>query len=204
MTVTPRRTARSWPVLALLCLAPAANAAQVLSVRVAHHDAQFVVRMRVRIDAPAPAVFRALQDYRAMSRYNPNLRLERIQAMSDPESLRVYTTLHACVLFFCKTVHQEQIITAHANAHGGVLQATLIPRGGDFKAAGGRWLVGPCADHAAPTCLRIRIAFVPAFWIPPLIGPWIIRAHALAAARRASAGLQQIALGPDASTPVHP
>ena len=185
-------------LLALVCLASAAQAAQVLSVHVTHHHARFVVLTHVRIDASPPAVFRALQDYRAVSRFNPHLHLDRIRRSSNPDRVRLYTTLHACVLFFCKVLRQEQLIQVHGTAHGGVLRATLIRPLNDFKSAVGRWIVGPCAAHPATTCMRTRFAFVPRFWIPPLIGPWIIREHALAATRRASAGLQKLALDPDA------
>ncbi len=199
----PHPVSPAWVLLALLCLASAARAAQVLSVHVTHHHAEFVVRMRVRIDASAPAVFRALQDYRAVSRYNPNLHLDRIRRSSNPDHVRLYTTLHACVLFFCKTLRQEQLVEVHGTAHGGVMRATLIRPLNDFKYAVGRWLVGPCPAHPATTCMRVRFAFVPRFWIPPLIGPWIIREHAFAATRRASAGLQKLALGPDAHSRGH-
>jgi hypothetical protein len=196
--IGPQRVALVW-LLPLLCLASTSQAAQVLSVHVSHHHSQFVVRIHVRIDASPPAVFHALQDYRAVSRYNPNLRLDRIQRSSNPDRVRLYTTLHACVLFFCKTLRQEQLIEVHRTAHGGVLQATLIRPLNDFKSAVGHWIVGPCTAHPSTTCMRIRFAFVPRFWIPPLIGPWIIREHARAATRRTSIGLQKLALGRDAS-----
>ncbi len=74
-------------LLPLVCLASAAQAAQVLSVHVTHHHAQFVVQTHVRIDASPPAVFRALQDYRAVSRFNPNLHLDPLSSKLAGETL---------------------------------------------------------------------------------------------------------------------
>lgn len=184
----------------MLCLAPSAHAARVLSVHVRHHNGQFVVRMHVLIEAPGAAAFRALQEYRALSRYNPNLRIEHLKRLTHPDRVELYSKLHACVLFFCRTIHQVQIATARATAHGGVLTVKSIRPDADFKSAGGRWTVRPCAKRAAVTCLEIRVTFVPRFWIPPLIGPWIIRDRALAATRRASVGLQRLALAQEDGT----
>ncbi|HVC29597.1 MAG TPA: SRPBCC family protein [Steroidobacteraceae bacterium] len=170
-----------------------AHAAQVLGVRVTRHDGRFLIGMRITIDAPAPAVFRALQDYSAMTRYNPDLRAVRVQSTRVPDRVRLFTTVHTCVLVFCKTMHQEQIMTAIPGADGGVLQAQLLPRGGAFKAGSGRWSVRPCPATPTMTCLHARIDLVPAFWVPPVVGPWVIRDKMKAEARRTSAGLEAMA-----------
>jgi hypothetical protein len=190
-----KRTA--WQILLLLavlgCAAPQARAAQVLGVNVTRAHGRFVIGMRIIIDAPPPAVFRALQDYPAMLRYNPDLRAVRVQPTGTPDRVRLFTTVHTCVLMFCKTLHQEQLMTATARADGGVLEARLLPRGGAFRAGYGRWTVIPCPAAPARTCLRARIELVPAFWVPPVLGPWVIRRKMLAEARRTSRGLEAVA-----------
>lgn len=180
-------------VLALSCAGVRADAAQVSSVRVTRDVGRFLIDLRIAIEAPAPAVFRALQDYPAMVRYNPDLRAVRVQATGVPGRVRLFTTIHACVLVFCKTMHQEQIMTAVANADGGVLEAKLLPRGGAFLAGSGRWTVRPCRAAAATTCLHASIELLPAFWVPPVIGPWVIRRKMAEEAERTSAGLERMA-----------
>jgi len=180
-------------VMALSCVGVPAHAAQVLGVHVTRAAGRFLIDMRIRIDAPAPAVFRALQDYAAMVRYNPDLRAVRVQATGVPGRVRLFTTIHACVLVFCKTLHQEQIMTAVDDARGGVLEAKLLPRGGAFRAGSGRWTVRPCPAAAATSCLDATLELVPAFWVPPVIGPWVIRRKMTEEARRTSAGLQSVA-----------
>ena len=179
--------------MALSWFAMQANAAQVLDVRVAREGARFVIDMHIAIDASPPAVFSALQDYSAMMRYNPDLRAVRVQPTGVRGHVRLFTTVHACVLVFCKTMHQEQIMTAVADADGGVLEAELLPHGGDFNAGRARWTVRSCPGPRSITCLGVRIELVPAFWVPPLIGPWVLRRTMTEEADRTSAGLEIVA-----------
>lgn len=170
-----------------------AQGAQVLDVQVTRDDGRFLIGMQIMIDAPPPAVFRALQDYGAMMRYNPDLRAVRVQSTGVPGRVRLFTTIHTCVLIFCKTMHQEQTMTATVGADGGVLEAKLLPHGGAFKAGGGRWTVRACRAMPSTTCLDARLELVPAFWVPPIIGPWVLRRKMTEEARRTSAGLERMA-----------
>lgn len=180
-------------VMALSWFATQAYAAQVLSVHVTRDGTHFLIGMHVAIDASPPAVFSALQDYVAMMRYNPDLRAVRVQPTGIPGRVRLFTSIHACVLVFCKTMHEEQIMTALSNKDGGVLEAQLLPRGGDFKAGHARWTVGACRTARPVTCLDAAIELVPAFWVPPVIGPWVLRREMAAEARRTSKGLEIVA-----------
>ena len=155
-----------------------------------HSGARFVIEMHMVIDAPAPAVFRALQDYATMARYNPDLRSVRVELTAAPDRVHLFTTVHLCVLVFCKTLHQEQIMTATASADGGSLAAKLLPRGGDFKGGRGLWIVRSCPAARAATCMDVRIELLPAFWVPPVIGPWVLRRKMDEEARRTGAGLE--------------
>jgi hypothetical protein len=160
---------------------------------VTRDGARFLIGMNIAIDASPPAVFRALQDYSAMMRFNPDLRAVRVQPTGRAGSVRLFTTIHTCVLVFCKTMHQEQIMTAVTNTDGGVLRAKLLPYGGDFKAGHARWTVMPCAGAQSMTCLDARIVLLPAFWVPPVIGPWALRREMAQEARRTSVGLEVVA-----------
>ncbi|HEV2270246.1 MAG TPA: hypothetical protein VGR92_12360, partial [Steroidobacteraceae bacterium] len=102
---------RPWAPWLLLWLAAPAFAAQVSGVHVTRDGTRFQIDMHIAIDEPAPAVFRALQDYPAMARFNPDLRSVRVQSTASPDRVRLFTAVHTCVLIFCKTMHQEQIMT---------------------------------------------------------------------------------------------
>lgn len=178
----------------VLLLAASAQAAEVSSVQVARNGERFLIGMHIAIDAPAPAVFRALQNYPAMAHYNPDLRAVRVEPTSTADRVRVFMTIHTCVLVFCKTMHQEQIMTAAASADGGTLDAKLL-RYGDFKRGHGLWIVKPCPTGRGVTCLDVSIELVPAFWVPPVLGPWVVRRKMDEEARRTGDGLEQTARG---------
>ena len=182
-----------WPFLALCWAATAASAAQVLAVSVTHDGARFLIGMRISIDATPAAVFRALQDYPAMAHYNPDLRTVRVERPLVPGRVRLFTSVHTCVLIFCKTMRQEEIMTATTNAGGGVLRAQLLAHGGDFLGGGGRWTVEACRDIPEEACLHVRIELVPGFWVPPVIGPWVIRRKMEEEAQRTGVGLERTA-----------
>ncbi len=186
----------AWPVWALLCLAPQAHAARVLSVAVHRQGSVFLIGMRLRVAAPPAAVFRALQDYAALPRYTADVRSVRTVPLGPPGRVLLFTIVHSCVLFFCKTMHLEQRMTAMPDAHGGVLRSVLLTPGSDFREGRGRWTVRACNTRRAHSCLEVRIRLVPDFWVPPLIGPWLIRRSLREQARLAAAGLQRLAQRP--------
>lgn len=184
---------RPWPLWALSCLVVQAHAAQVLGVQVTRSGTQFLIDMHLSVDAAPPEVFRALQDYATMARYNPDLRSVRVEPTTARDRVRLFTAIHTCVLIFCKTMHQEQIMTATASTDGGTLRAELLPYGGDFTGGYGLWIVRPCPTSRAVTCMDVRLELIPAFWVPPVIGPWVIRKKMDEEARRTSAGLERTA-----------
>lgn len=180
-------------MFALLALGTAqAYAAQVLDAEVTRDGARFLIRMHVAIDAAPSDVFRALRDYSDMPRYNPDLIAVRVQPTSQPNSVRLFTTVHTCVLLFCKTMQQQQLMTAVADASGGVLEAELVAEPGAFQGAA-RWNVYRCHDRRLRACIDMHMELVPLFWLPPVLGPWLIRSKMYEEAQRSSVGLEQVA-----------
>lgn len=194
MKVATARKMRQWPAWVLLVFAVSAQAAQVSGVHVARSGERFLINMHIAINAPAPAVFRALQDYAAMARYNPDLRAVRVEHTPAPDRVRLFTTIHTCVLVFCKTMRQEQIMTAAASEDGGTLNAELLSYG-DFKAGRGVWIVKPCPTTPTVTCLDVRIDLVPAFWVPRVLGSWVVSRKMNEEAHYTGDGLEQTARG---------
>ena len=149
--------------------------------------------MRITLREPPWAVFAALQDYTALPHYNPDIRRVRIEPAGRPGRLRVATTVHACVLFLCKTLRQTAVMTVTAAVDGGVIRAVIVPGQGDFHSGQARWRVSHCPTGRDPACLHVRMTLRPAFWVPPLIGAWLLRRKLTEEARRSIGGIEQLA-----------
>jgi hypothetical protein len=70
---------------------------------------------------------------------------------------------------FCKRVVQVQDVTRPGEY---VIEAVIVPSVSDFRSGFARWQLRPQGES---TLLSFSHRFEPDFWVPPVIGPWIIK-----------------------------
>jgi hypothetical protein len=51
------------------------------------------------------------------------------------------------------------------------IEASMVKGEGDFRSGEARWVL---QEHEGATRLHFSHVFEPDFWVPPLIGPWMI------------------------------
>ena len=168
---TPIASGRRLLLVSTACLAVAgsAEAANVLETRVTHDNGRYTVKFEVHIDAKQDTVRRDLTDYAHYTRLSETIRESRVIAVHSPDRARVAVTLDACVLVFCKTLHIVREVEARPN---GDLVTVAVPEESDFRYAHERWRI--IADGAG-TRLVYEAELVPDFYVPPLIGPWLLK-----------------------------
>jgi hypothetical protein len=154
----------------LLFLPAGAVAGDILDASVTHADGHYDLAIRARIDAPSAAVYRAISDYSNLAAINPDIRVSELLGTSAAGVSTVHTVINVCILLFCKKVEQLQQMT-HPDAH--TIEAVTVPEGSDFRSGFARWQLS--SPTAATTELQFTATFEPDFWVPPLIGPWLIK-----------------------------
>lgn len=82
---------------------------------------------------------------------------------------RVHTRSRFCVLVFCFDVMQ---VTDYALEGNGDLVAVAVPAQSDLRYGRYRWEFRE--DGPGRTQLHFHAEVEPDFWVPPLIGPWIL------------------------------
>jgi len=158
-------------LLAILLLLPASlYAAEVLEARVVHTGVRYELLLRARIDAPRDNVFHTITDYRNLATINPDIEHSELLANPAAGVYVVRTDIRICILVFCKRVEQLQRMTQRDTR---TIEAVMLPDGSDFRSGFARWQLS--SPTPAVTELLFIENFEPDFWVPPVIGPWLIR-----------------------------
>jgi hypothetical protein len=154
-------------VCCLLCVPLAAGAGEILDSSAELDNGVYTLALTARIDAPPATVLRLITDYDRLTEINSSLTESRTLLEHSPEKHRVHTVIRACILFFCRSVTQVQDITRDAS---GRVEALILPALSDFRQGVARWELAPAGTG---TIMRFNAMLEPAFWVPPLIGPWL-------------------------------
>lgn len=152
-------------MLAAAAWIAAAGAAEIERVAVDRDGDRYEVVMSVVLAAPAAAVYAAMTDFRNLHEINPNV----VLAETDGEEL-LHTIVELCVGPFCRKIEQWQTVATDA-PHG--LRMSVLPERSDLRHGQAAWTFAELT--AATSRVRFTAEIEPDFWVPPLIGPWIIQ-----------------------------
>ncbi len=146
-----------------------ASAAEVVRLEVVEQDGEYRAEIEAYLAAPLLAVWSRLGDYTRFDRISPSIIESEVVTQLDEDSVRVRTLAEACILYFCKTLRQVQTVQRWPQY---LMTASVDPAESDFKVGHALWRLDPAGDG---TRLRFKAMMRPAFWVPPLIGPWSIK-----------------------------
>ncbi len=152
-----------------LCWSRTVTGGEILDVSVQRAGDGFVVLTTARIDAPLADVHAAITDYANLAAINPSILESRVTRREASGVQRVRTVIRVCILVFCKDVVLEQDVSEPVS---GEIIAVMIPGNCDFRSGQAHWSL---QAEGNSTRMRYSQVFEPDFWVPPLIGPWLMR-----------------------------
>lgn len=178
--------------LALLGLALASvggAGAEVRSTSVSSHGERYRIEVTSFIAAPPARVMGLLTDYARLQRLHPMVRSSEVLADGEGGS-RVRTTYHDCPLFiFCVEFAHTSRFTRRSERH---LVAEADPAASDFSYGRFQWLALPEGEG---TRLLFDAEVEPDFWVPPVLGDWVLKRRLLEVAVDLQQAIQVLALG---------
>ncbi|MDZ7751865.1 MAG: SRPBCC family protein [Gammaproteobacteria bacterium] len=158
--------------LALLALALAGAgeaSAEVQSTGVSHTGERYHVSVTSYVPAPPRRVMALLTDYEGFERLHPMVRDSRLIG-HEAGGARVRTTYRDCpIVIYCVEFSHTSLFTRVSE---GLLVAQADPTASDFAYGRFEWTVLPEGDGTRLTFLS---EVEPEFWVPPVIGGWVLR-----------------------------
>lgn len=158
------------PVALVLALfAAAAESADLRSVSIERVDGVYTMNSVVWFDARIDAVYNVFLDWDLSEQFS-SIVVEARNTGSDANGDRgFYTRNRACILFYCKSVERYGAIEHEPLKF---IRATVDPERSDFHLSNESW---EFAEEAAGTLITYRLEMRPKFWIPPIIGPYVLK-----------------------------
>ena len=134
-----------------------------------HSAGVYTVSFDMRLDADAASVRALMTDYDRLDRLSDIVIDSHVLDVLADGSKRIQLDVRACVWIFCRTVRRVEDVTTLEN---GDLSTNALPERSDFSHAVERWRI-----LATPggTRLLYNAQLTPNFFVPPLLGPYLMK-----------------------------
>lgn len=150
--------------------AAAASGAALERVDVTKQKDRYLLAGEIVIDAPRAKVYAVITDFERLHELDEGIAEARIVERVDDRTTVVYTRLSGCVLVFCRDVERLERVEKVSETE---IVANVVPEeNGDVAYSSARWLLTAEGDA---TRVVYETEVDPSFWIPPVIGPAIVR-----------------------------
>jgi hypothetical protein len=174
---------------ALVWLLWSASAAgtTIHSAAVSYQSGTFIIEVDALLDVAESRARTLLTDYNHLERFSPAVERSEILNSHAPGEYRVRTVTQICLWFYCQRMTRVEDVV---EAHDGSITAVVVPQLSDFSSGNMRLNLW---QEVAGTRMLIRSEVTPDVWIPPLLGPWLIKRALYAEAVETVHNLERLA-----------
>ena len=175
--------------VAALAAALSAGAADLRFIEVDRDDDLYTLRSVSWFAAQPDAVYGVLTDYDQFHKFSGAIVESRNLGPDDDGRPEYYTRMEGCVLFWCQTFIRIGYLKLEPRTG---IMAVTDPERSDFKLATERWQL---RAEDGGTLVIYEFEMVPAFWVPPIIGPYYMKRALASGGARAVNRIEALALG---------
>ncbi len=186
-----RTKSRCAAAVVLAGAALCAGAGELRFLDVTRDGGRYELVAETLLDAPAEDIFAVLIDYedggfgRISSVYKES---DYLEPAPDGTPI-VYTRMEGCVLRFCKSMERVERLEVDEPHY---IRTVALPEQSDFEFSVSEWELRPVEGG---TEVKYRLVFDPDFWVPPVIGPLVLKHQLKAGGERAIYRIERLARG---------
>ncbi len=184
-----RRFSRCILGLTLLWLGSIAAAAELRDVEVERDEDRYRLVSEAWFAASPEDMYRVLSDYDLFEKFSSAFVEARNIEPDEQGRPRYFARTEGCVLLFCKSFVRRGHLELEPHSE---IVAIADPAVSDFKHCHERWRLEREGDG---TLLIYTFEMEPGFWVPPVIGPYVIMRTLRAEGRDAIDRIEALAQG---------
>ena len=174
---------------ALLLVSPQGFAADLQEVTVDRVDGRYVLRSETLFDTSREELYGVLTDYDQFKKFTSAFTESKNLPVNEEGQPQFYNRMQGCILFFCVSFERYGHLELEPMSE---IRAVVDPERSDFRYSVERWQL---IDAGEKILLVYEFEVEPAFWIPPVIGPFYIRRALRAGAIDAVDRIEALAQG---------
>lgn len=180
---------RSLLPMALLFASAVADPADLREIAVDYENDRYTLRSEVWFAAEQRDLYRVLTDFDHYERISSAF-VEAYNVAPDEQGRpRFYTRMEGCMLLFCRSLVRYGYLLLEPKRE---IVAVSQPEKSDFRYCKERWRF---EQDGEGTLLYYDFEMEPDFWVPPVIGPWIIKRTLKVDGMDAIGRIEALALG---------
>jgi hypothetical protein len=145
------------------------NAAELLSIDVEHDKGTYTMNSEVWFDATVEQVYEVFRYWDYSTKFSSAIVESRDVEPDEQGRPQFYIRNKGCVLFFCTSFERRGHVEAELNT---VIFAFVNPETSDFHLSNESWKF---IERDGGTVVIYDLEMRPKFWIPPAIGPYLIK-----------------------------
>jgi hypothetical protein len=162
------RALLSLPLLGLVLSSPTI-AADILSITVDSDKGVYTMKSEVWFDVNIERTFEVYRYWDYSSQFSSAIVEARDMEPDEQGRPQFYIRNKGCVLFYCQSFERQGYVEAEVNS---ALRAYANPETSDFHISNESWQF---VAHNGGTLVTYNLTMKPKFWIPPGIGPFMIK-----------------------------
>jgi hypothetical protein len=146
-----------------------ASPATLRQIEVTRKHGVYLLQAETYLAATPESIYGVLLDYEHFNRISRIYKEHRYLDPLPDGTPMIYTRMEGCLLFYCKSMRRVERMQFEEAAY---IRTDALPEQSDFKSSYSEWTLEPEFDG---TRMFYTLEMEPDFWVPPVIGPWLLQ-----------------------------
>lgn len=161
------------------------RAGELLNAFVDRREGHYLLHLDMRIAGKAADVYRVLVDFNHINLINDSIKSSQ-ELEHEGKVHRIRIIGEGCIWIFCRRIREVETVT---ELDGGYIMSVTDPTQSDLRYGRTLWQV---IAEGKTTRIKYNADLVPAFWVPPLIGPAIFKKRILEEGQKTINGIERL------------